>query len=53
MLIDLAKNGYSVEEVDLKKKEHKHQKLKNLVPMAEQIVDVIFDRAEKYGRLIR
>lgn len=51
LLIDVVMNKYRAVEVDLRRKEHKHKTLRGLTPMAEQIVDVIFDRAKRYERL--
>lgn len=51
ILIDVVMNKYNTVEVDLKRKDHKHQTLRDLIPMAEQIVNTIFDRAKRYGRL--
>lgn len=50
LLIDVVMNRYKIVEVDLKRKEHKHQTLRGLIPMAEQVMATIFDRAKKYGR---
>lgn len=51
LLIDTLMKKHRVKEVDLEIKKHKHKVVRRLTPMADQILETIFDRAKKYGRL--
>lgn len=51
LLIDAHEQGAQIEEVDIGHLEHESQTLEALGSMAKQVVRVLLQRAERYGRL--